>query len=317
MTTHASGRRGLAGCTRRFAASAVAIALGLTLLGASGPANAARGPSRDQTLVALRGRDAAGLRALLAAQHDPASADYRRWLTPREFGRRFGAAPRDLHRVERWLRERGCRVKRFPGRQQLACAGATPGRAPVSLGSPRRRRARFRHPAGRPVQPGDRGRPREPAPGELLLLLTAGVCRLLWLRPPARGRHRRPRADHRDRRLRAGDRRRHQRLPPPLRAAADQPGAGWRLGGRRPAPGRTARGDPRRHLGGSRRAGRARRARHQPRPPGRRARIPGEPRRHRRAQPVRRADPVGRERSRSFARRCDCFARRRRRGRRC
>ncbi len=87
----------------------------------------------DQALVAVRGRDEAGLDRLLAAQHDAASPEHRRWLTPAEFGRRFGAAPRDLKRVERWLRERGCRVKRFTGRQQLACVGATPGTPPADV----------------------------------------------------------------------------------------------------------------------------------------------------------------------------------------
>jgi subtilase family serine protease len=126
MTTRA--RRGVYGACR------VAISLGLAMLGAAIPAAAAQGPSRDKTVVALRGRNGTGLSALLAAQQDPASPHFRRWLTPREFGRRFGTAPRDLRRVERWMRGQGCRVKRFPGRQQVACVGTTPGSAPPSLG---------------------------------------------------------------------------------------------------------------------------------------------------------------------------------------
>jgi kumamolisin len=101
----------------------------LAILGAPLPALAVG----ERTLVALRGRDESGLRALLARQQDPASADHRRWLSPREFGRRFGAAPRDLRRVERWLRATGCRVKRFPGRQQIVCVGANPGSTPAAL----------------------------------------------------------------------------------------------------------------------------------------------------------------------------------------
>jgi subtilase family serine protease len=108
---------------------ATAVALCLVMCGGALPVEAAR----DQTLVALRGRDEAGLRALLAAQHDPASPEYRRWLTPRDFGRRFGAAPRDLRRVERWLRAQGCRVKRFRGRRHVACNGATLSAAPAAL----------------------------------------------------------------------------------------------------------------------------------------------------------------------------------------
>src|SRR5947209_12161801 len=34
----------------------------------------------------------ADLTAFLAAQQDPSSADYHRWLTPEDYGRRFGAA---------------------------------------------------------------------------------------------------------------------------------------------------------------------------------------------------------------------------------
>src|SRR5262249_53999299 len=79
--------------------------------------------NEPRTLVALRGRDEAGLRALLARQQDPASADFARWLTPAEFGRRFGASGRDLRRVSRLLRARGCRVRRFASRQLLSCAG--------------------------------------------------------------------------------------------------------------------------------------------------------------------------------------------------
>ena len=85
------------------------------------------------TLVGLRGRNAAALDALLAAQQDPASPDYQRWITPQEFGRRFGATPKDMKRVERWLRADGCRIKRSAGRQQVDCVGAKPGAVPASL----------------------------------------------------------------------------------------------------------------------------------------------------------------------------------------
>jgi subtilase family serine protease len=110
----------------RQTGSALAV---LAVVGAAAPALAAG----ERTLVALHGRDEPGLRALLARQQDPASADYRRWLSPGEFGRRFGAPPRALRRVERWLRSTGCKVKRFPGRQHIACVGATPGPAPAAL----------------------------------------------------------------------------------------------------------------------------------------------------------------------------------------
>ena len=84
------------------------------------PPAAARRPTH---LVALAGRDEAGLTALLARQQDAASPDYRRWLTPREFGARFGAPAREVRRASRWLRAAGCRVRRFAGRGLLACVG--------------------------------------------------------------------------------------------------------------------------------------------------------------------------------------------------
>ena len=86
-----------------------------------------------RTFVGLRGRDEDGLRALLAAQQDPASPGYHQWLTPQEFGRRFGAAPHDLKRVERWLRADGCRIRRATGRQQVECVGGQPSAPPAAL----------------------------------------------------------------------------------------------------------------------------------------------------------------------------------------
>ena len=95
----------------------------LFLLAVALPAFAAG--RRPVTVVALHGRDDAGLDALLARQQDPQSPGHQRWLTPEEFGRRFGARPRDLKRASRWLRARGCRVQRFPNRQLLVCTGQT------------------------------------------------------------------------------------------------------------------------------------------------------------------------------------------------
>jgi pseudomonalisin len=111
---------------RKSTTTLVAV-LGLIVMGAG------LVPADASTIVALRGRDDAGLAALVAAQQDPASPDYRRWVTGSEFGRRFGAAPRDLKRVERWLRDGGCRLKRARGRQQVTCVGSQPGDVPSQL----------------------------------------------------------------------------------------------------------------------------------------------------------------------------------------
>src|ERR1700723_2456332 len=41
---------------------------------------------------------------------DPASATYHRWLTPAQFGARFGVAPADVQAVTEWLRRCGFSV---------------------------------------------------------------------------------------------------------------------------------------------------------------------------------------------------------------
>ncbi len=52
----------------------------------------------------------AELDKLLEEQQNPASANYHRWLSPGEYGARFGAAPDDLERVHAWLESNGFRV---------------------------------------------------------------------------------------------------------------------------------------------------------------------------------------------------------------
>ena len=52
----------------------------------------------------------AELDRLLAAQHDPASVEYHKWLTPEEFGDRFGLAAADVNLVAAWLIAQGFTV---------------------------------------------------------------------------------------------------------------------------------------------------------------------------------------------------------------
>src|SRR5271155_2592560 len=49
----------------------------------------------------------AALDALVEAQHDPHSPSYHQWLTPAQYGSRFGASPQDLARISGWLKEHG------------------------------------------------------------------------------------------------------------------------------------------------------------------------------------------------------------------
>src|SRR5262249_2114600 len=113
--------------------NALCAVFGVLAIGASLLPVEAAGRREPSAIVVLRGRDDVGLDALVAAQQDPASPEYRRWITGSEFGRRFGAAPRDLKRVERWLRKSGCRVRRPASREQVACVGEPPGDVPAEL----------------------------------------------------------------------------------------------------------------------------------------------------------------------------------------
>lgn len=57
--------------------------------------------------VILRSRAPAELQEFLADVQDPASPHYHRWLTPEQFGARFGASPAGVIQVEAWLRSGG------------------------------------------------------------------------------------------------------------------------------------------------------------------------------------------------------------------
>ena len=72
---------------------------------------AAASPSQPLAMrltMAMRNRD--DLARLLAAQQDPSSPDYHRWLTPDSFTARFGPSDADLARVSRWLKRKGFTV---------------------------------------------------------------------------------------------------------------------------------------------------------------------------------------------------------------
>ncbi len=54
------------------------------------------------------------LEELLRAQYDAGSAYYHRWLTPVEFGKRFGVSQHDLDRITKWLQGYGFEVEEIP-----------------------------------------------------------------------------------------------------------------------------------------------------------------------------------------------------------
>jgi uncharacterized protein (TIGR03437 family) len=72
--------------------------------------------SPDERIHGLRfrfkptARQAAELERLLKDQQDPASPFYHAWLTPEEYGQRFGLSPDDLAHVSEWLESQGFRI---------------------------------------------------------------------------------------------------------------------------------------------------------------------------------------------------------------
>ena len=65
------------------------------------------------------------LQALLSAQQDPKSAQYHKWLTPAQYGQRFGASDATLAAVTNWLKSNGLVVGQVPmGRGHLPFSGS-------------------------------------------------------------------------------------------------------------------------------------------------------------------------------------------------
>jgi subtilase family serine protease len=52
----------------------------------------------------------AALDLLLARQQQPTAAEYHQWLTPRQFGERFGASEQDISKITEWLEAQGMHV---------------------------------------------------------------------------------------------------------------------------------------------------------------------------------------------------------------
>ena len=66
----------------------------------------------------------AELEQLLADQQNPASPRFHQWLTPEQFGERFGASLDDIGVIRQWLRSHGFRVEKVGnGRRQIEFSG--------------------------------------------------------------------------------------------------------------------------------------------------------------------------------------------------
>lgn len=76
------------------------------------------------------------LDSLIAAQGDPASALYHQWLTPEQFGARFGMADADLAKVQGWLASQGFSIDSVArSRNRITFSGAA-AQAATAFGAP-------------------------------------------------------------------------------------------------------------------------------------------------------------------------------------
>ena len=69
----------------------------------------------------------AELDALVAAQQDTGSPLYHQWLTPAEFGARYGVNPQSLAQVTAWLTQQGFAVSEVPAGNRLVVFSGTAG----------------------------------------------------------------------------------------------------------------------------------------------------------------------------------------------
>ena len=67
----------------------------------------------------------ADLDALLAAQQQRGSPDYQRWLTPEQFGSRFGLSQSDITKVTGWLESQGFHVESVPASRNMITFSGT------------------------------------------------------------------------------------------------------------------------------------------------------------------------------------------------
>lgn len=68
---------------------------------------------------------ASALEELIRAQHDPESPYFQQWITPEQFGERFGISPHDAGEVTRWLQSFGMSIDEIPiSRRAIVFSGS-------------------------------------------------------------------------------------------------------------------------------------------------------------------------------------------------
>ncbi len=76
-------------------------------------------------LIELPAKDPAGLAAAVAAVSEPASASYRQYITPDEFGRRYGVSADDYQAVLDWAKAKNLAVSAHPNRLVVEVRGTS------------------------------------------------------------------------------------------------------------------------------------------------------------------------------------------------
>ncbi len=79
-------------------------------------------PMRVTLVFKMSAAQQADLDALLASQQDRGSPDYQRWLTPEQYGSRFGLSQSDINKVTGWLESEGLQVDSIPASQNAVVA---------------------------------------------------------------------------------------------------------------------------------------------------------------------------------------------------
>ena len=91
-----------------------------------GPAPGSKAASRLILVLTRSAAQEASLKTWLSSVQDANSPNYHQWLSPEEFGKRFGVSDADLATVQAWLQSHGFTVNKVPaGRTYVEFSGTT------------------------------------------------------------------------------------------------------------------------------------------------------------------------------------------------
>lgn len=101
-----------------------------------GPANPATRLNRMLLLLHSSPAQQFDLDALLAAQQDPDSPLFHEWLTPAEFGARFGTSDAELAQVTGWLAAHGFTIDEVPASHRLIALSGSAAQVAAAFRTP-------------------------------------------------------------------------------------------------------------------------------------------------------------------------------------